>query len=60
LETALLIDVIASGLPTNQPDEFGGRWAQKSGLVFGTDRERDAGAEWYVFAVLSGQSFETL
>jgi hypothetical protein len=44
-EAALLIDVIASGLPTNQPDEFAGRWAQKSrpvlGLVFGTGRERD-------------------
>src|SRR5580700_10454345 len=60
----LLIDVIASGLPTNQPDEFAGRWAQKLGPVFGplfeTGRERDPGAEWYAFAMLSGKSFETL
>jgi hypothetical protein len=30
------------------------------GLGFGTGRERDPGAEWYAFAMLSGQSFETL
>jgi hypothetical protein len=56
-EAALLIDVIAPGLPTNQPDEFAGRWAQKSGPVLGTGFW-----DWprYAFAILSGQSFETL
>ena len=34
-EVALRIDVIASGLPTNQSDKFAGRWGQKSGPVFG-------------------------
>jgi hypothetical protein len=32
--------------------------AQFLGLGFGTGRERDPGAEWCAFAMLSGQRFE--
>jgi hypothetical protein len=58
-EAALLIDVIASGLPTNQPDEFAGRWAQNQAQFLGLPPTQSR-AEWYASAMLSGQSFETL
>jgi hypothetical protein len=54
-----------SELATNRTDKFAGRWGAEIrpsflGLGFGTCRERDPGAKWCEFAMLSGQSFETL
>jgi hypothetical protein len=57
-EAALLIDLIVSGLPTNQPDEIRRTLGAEIRPSFWDWPRTRSGAEW--FAMLSGQSFETL